>query len=346
MAAVSLTAQQYQQLIDRKSELEARMVTPHHHAEAKQEQMRVAEMVMQQLRVAGTPTNPPAAVRAASQKQVSEGGAFKSLTTCAGNPSKCHDGSFSARRVLTRADQRLAGLLQWISGQIDEVKESDVLEYRTTDLSTTDMEWLNLELYALLAIKTSDTALASIKSLEEAEVKGIIGFQRLQREARGYHRHRVALLTESVTHPERVLKVTDLPQAFCRWESNLKEFQRGRPAELGDDVKANAMRHMMPKEILEADLQPRYRTFSEVRDYMLQQARQRADVFVGDVCHLAKKIGSVTSRANTNTPTTTKTTTPVPMDVSQMSANASQNGTVEQESDTCQYEQDQEGERR
>ena len=65
---------------------------------------------------------------------------------------------------------RFAGLLQWISGQIDEVKENDVLEYRrTTDLSSTDMDWLNSELYALLAIKTSDTAMASIKSLEEVE---------------------------------------------------------------------------------------------------------------------------------------------------------------------------------
>ena len=51
--------------------------------------------------------------------------------------------------------------------------------------------------------------------------------------------------------------------------------------ELDDDVKANAMRHMMAKEILEAvDVQPQYRTISEIRDYMLQQARQRADVFV------------------------------------------------------------------
>ena len=76
------------------------------------------------------------------------------------------------------------------------------------------MDWLNSELYALLAIKTVDTAMASVKSLEEVEVKGIIGWQRLERQARGYHRHRVALLTESLTHLETVLKITDLPQAF------------------------------------------------------------------------------------------------------------------------------------
>ena len=242
------------------------MVTLHNHAEAQQEQIRVAEVVIQQLRAAGTPTNLPPQPRTA-QKQVTEGGAFKALTRYTGNPSEYHDWAFSARRVLTRADERFGGLLQWISGQIDEIKESDVLEYRkTAGLSTTDMDWLDLEMYALLSIKTSDTALASIKSLEEAEVKGIIGWQRLEREARGYHRHRVALLTESVTHPEKVQKVTDLPHSFYRWESNLKEFHRGRPAELDDDVKANAMRHMMPKEILEAvDLQPQYRTFSEIR---------------------------------------------------------------------------------
>ena len=152
-----------------------------------------------------------------------------------------------------------------------------MLEYRrTTDLSST---WTgSTRNCTLLAIKTPNTAMASMKILEEIEVKGIIGWQRLEREARRYRRHRVALLTESVTHPERVLKVTYLPQAFYRCESSLKEFQRGRPAELGDDVKANAMGHMMPKEILDAvDLQPQCRTFSEIRDYMLQQARQRAD---------------------------------------------------------------------
>ena len=186
--------------------------------------------------------------------------------------------------------------------------------------------------------------MASIKSREEVAVKGIIGWQRLERDARGYHRHRVALLTESVTHPERVLKVTDLPQAFYRWESSLKEFQRGRPAELDDDVKANAMRHMMRKEILDADLQPQYRTFSEIRDYMLQQARQRADVHVGDVCDSTKKPGTVTPRVstNTNTPAATNVSALAPKDVSQMSSNLSKSETVERENDSYQYEHDQE----
>ena len=157
--------------------------------------------MIQQLRAAReNPTNPPPPFRAAFLKPVTEGGAFKALTKYTWNQSEYHDASFSARRVLTRANERFAGLLQWISGQIDVINENDVVEYRrTTDLSSTDMDWLNSELYALLAIKKSDTAMASIKSLEEVEVKGIIGWQRLDSEARGYHRHRVALLTESVT---------------------------------------------------------------------------------------------------------------------------------------------------
>ena len=122
--------------------------------------------------------------------------------------------------------------------------------------------------------------------LKKLKSKESLGVQRLEREARGYHRHRVALLTESVTHPQRVLEVTDLPQAFHGWESSLKEFQRGRPAELD----TNAMRHMMPKDILDAsDVQPQYRTFSEIRDYMLQQAL-RADEKVGDVRHSIRKL--------------------------------------------------------
>ena len=103
----------------------------------------MADIVIQQLRT--NPTNPPPPFRAAFQKQVAEGGACKALTKYTANHSEYHDWSFSARRVLTRADERFAGLLQWISGQIDETNERNVLEYRrTTDLSSTDMHGLVL----------------------------------------------------------------------------------------------------------------------------------------------------------------------------------------------------------
>ena len=99
----------------------------------------MAEFVIQQLRA--NPTNPPPPLRA-FQKPVTEGGAFKALTKYTGNHSEYRGRSFSARRVPTRADERFAAPVQWISRQIDEVKGNDVLEYRrTTDLSSTDMDW-------------------------------------------------------------------------------------------------------------------------------------------------------------------------------------------------------------
>ena len=119
-----------------------------------------------------------------------------------------------------------------------------------------------------------------------------------------------------MTHPERVQKSADLQQTKYRWESNLKEFQRGRPTGLDDDVKANAVRHMMPNEILDAvNLQPQYRTFVEIRDYMFKEARQRADVFVRDVCPATKNVITTPSRMNTSTKNSTATTitTPVPI---------------------------------
>ena len=63
------------------------------------------------------------------------------------------------------------------------------------------------------------------------------------------------------------------------------------------------MRHMMPKEILDAvNLRPQYRTFVEIRNCMLQQARQRAEVFVRDVCIATRKLSQlhhVRARART-----------------------------------------------
>ena len=77
MTAVSLTQQQYQQFIDSISGLEARVATLQTHAEAQQEQIRVAERQIQQLRTTGA--NPPHPTRAFLPRQVTEGGAFKAL---------------------------------------------------------------------------------------------------------------------------------------------------------------------------------------------------------------------------------------------------------------------------
>ena len=162
-------------------------------------------------------------------------------------------------------------------------------------------------------------------------------------EARGYHNKRVSHGI-SDTLGKSAGKAADFRQAYYRWESNLKEFQRGRPTGLDDDVKANAMRHVMQKKTLDAvNLQPQYRTFVEIRDYMLQQARQRADVFVRDVCFATKKVVTTPSRVNTSTKnsTATKNTALVPMDVSQMSSDVSKSEAEGQESDSYQYEQDQ-----
>ena len=79
MGTVSFSPQQYQQMIDRIARLESMMTNLESQAESQQEQIRVAELVIQQLRTAGTPTNPPPPTRGTSLKQVTEGGAFKSM---------------------------------------------------------------------------------------------------------------------------------------------------------------------------------------------------------------------------------------------------------------------------
>ena len=80
MATVSLSPQQYQQMVDRIDGLESRMTKLQSNAESQQEQIRVAELVIQRLRTGGTPTNPLPLVRGTSLKHVTEGGAFKALT--------------------------------------------------------------------------------------------------------------------------------------------------------------------------------------------------------------------------------------------------------------------------
>ena len=112
MATVSLSPQQYQQMVDRIAGPESMMANLQSHAESQQEQIRMAELMLQQLRTTGTLMNPPPTTWGTSLKQVTEGGASKALAKYMGNPSEYHDWSFCARRVPTRADERFAGLLQ------------------------------------------------------------------------------------------------------------------------------------------------------------------------------------------------------------------------------------------
>ena len=215
-------------------------------------------LVIQQLSTAGIQTNPP--TRGASLKQVTEGGAFTELMKYMGNPSVHCDGTSSARRSSHKSGRENC----WTAAvrcrePSMRSRTAMCLSIEERWVSTVNLDWEHSEPHALLALKTSDVALASMVSLEEAEAKGIIGWQRLQREARGYDNPRVSHLNDSVPHPESVQKAADLQQAYYRWESNLKEFQQGRPTGLDDNVQANVMRHMMPKEILDAvNLQPQY----------------------------------------------------------------------------------------
>ena len=100
MATVSLSPQQYQQMVDRIAGLESTVANLQSHAESQQEQIRVAELMLQQWRTTGTPTNPPPISWCTSLKQVTEGGAFKTLSKYVGNPSEYHDWAFSAGRVM------------------------------------------------------------------------------------------------------------------------------------------------------------------------------------------------------------------------------------------------------
>ena len=106
MAAVSLTQQQHQQFFERISGLEARIATLPTQAEAQQKQIRMAEIVIQQLRA--NPTNPTPPLRACFSET------FPSTTI--------------GRSVRDESSQELTrdlrDYLQWISGQIDEIKEN------------------------------------------------------------------------------------------------------------------------------------------------------------------------------------------------------------------------------
>ena len=149
-------------------------------------------------------------------------------------------GSFSGR-VLAKAEQ-CAGLVQRISGQFDVTTQDDVYWCRVTmEVSTTDIDWLSSEFHDLLATKTTGVALAAVRSLEDTEINGIVGWQLLEGPsarppaAEGFGPRRMG------NTPCAGLEDHGTPAAFPSGESDKKEFQRGRKAKPHDDVEANCL---------------------------------------------------------------------------------------------------------
>ena len=121
--------------------------------------------------------------------------------------------------------------------------QDDVYWCRVTmEVSTTDIDWLSSEFHDMLATKTTGVALAAVRSLEDTEINGIVGWQLLEGPsarppaAEGFGPRRMG------NAPCAGLEDHGTPAAVPSGESDKKEFQRGRMAKPHDDVEANALR--------------------------------------------------------------------------------------------------------
>ena len=164
--------------------------------------------------------------------------------------------------------------------------QDDVYWCRVTlEVSTTDIDWLSSEFHDLLATKTTGVALAAVRSLEDTEINGIVGWQLLEGPsarppaAEGFGPRRVG------NAPCAGLEDHGTPAAVPSEESDKKEFQRGRKAKLHDDVEATALRQHDAQGDLGCGGLANAVPHSDIRDCRLQQAWQRVDVYVGAVCH-------------------------------------------------------------
>ena len=134
-----------------------------------------------------TGTNLSPQSRDISPTQVTEGGVFKALSTTS--------------TIITEPSvqdeflqERMRDFLQWIAEEVNEIRRMMCLstgERRTSARQT----WTG-------STRSCTCCWPSRPQTWHWPLS---------------HRHRVARLTESVTHKERVLKVTDLPKAFCQF---------------------------------------------------------------------------------------------------------------------------------
>ena len=140
---------------------------------------------------------------------------------------------------------------------------------------------MNKQLYQVLCMNLTETALTSVKNVEEElEVNGLASWWKMVQDNEHMTAQRLQGLAGKVYHPKRVKKMADVKPALEAWEVALKEYVKHEKHELSDASKIFCVRQLVPED-MERDLirvANTLDTYKEVRSYITEQASIRKDM--------------------------------------------------------------------
>ena len=152
-------------------------------------------------------------------------------------------------------------------------------------------QWHADQLYSLLSRKTALNPQMIVRGNEElAEqtgdgitvpscVRGLVTWQQVHRDARGWNSAKRRGLNTEVNHPSRMTTLADVPRALEDWKLKRKEFEALEKTTLAESTAMAAIRMIVPKGLEEKTMtvQNTVDTEKKLIDYIKGQCFEARD---------------------------------------------------------------------
>ena len=159
---------------------------------------------------------------------------YQNIRKYGGKPETFHSWKYKMEMFLEGEDKHFVKFLKWIEGQVDEITKEDLTDYDLNEAGA-DVEWMNRQLYLLLAatLEEDSPQLALVQNLREKdEVRGAVAWAMIVRDATGMNGTRLQALARKVHSPEKVKKYSEVLAAVEQWTLHVSEFERARGSEV------------------------------------------------------------------------------------------------------------------
>ena len=244
-------------------------------AEAQRTSIAMADL---DLKIAAPPGQP----HNKTKLELSEWKSLGALERFTGDEKAFADWEFKLQ-TFVRPLKQFEAYLDWIKDRDDEISVQEFAAMKgSVDLAhgagVVKLDWDDDQLYSVLSLLCTDSALASVKNVrEEYGVRGAKAYWKITREVASKSGVRLERLADIVHHPKQI-DYAKGKQMLDHWEAKRKELEKIEGQPLSDLTKRTTLKKMLPADLLR-DLE-RDRTlkdWSSAWNFVMEQIPLRKD---------------------------------------------------------------------
>ena len=160
--------------------------------------------------------------------------------------------------------------LDWIKDQDGEPDQEKIAEYKVE--TGFAVEYLNDQLYGILAFVAEGNALNTVINLQEAhEVRGFHAWYRLTRDATGKTGTRLKRLTAKVHQPKQITDYKNALVDLTAWDTSLKDLVKIEGQNLSELTKVTILTNMVPADLMrDIDRDKSLKSFDSIWNYVIE----------------------------------------------------------------------------